>query len=488
MASLTAALATALAFGVAPQLAHAATKSLSVAPGSSTSVRATKTTRTSSIAQATFYAPAASPAYLGIQLRNDGVRSGYRAKASVNDGSVSVSISRVADSSETALASVSTGLTVKAGAKVYVKAAAVGSNPVRIYVKAWTTSTKISGWQLGYTDYSSERIVRSGKAYLWAYLGSDAGSATAVKYTSVKVKSYSVAKAKKTKVGASYSSQTPSNSASETPQPTPTPTPTPTTGSTGFPTAATTGVVAGSSLTRHDGDITVTTDGTVLQDMDIHGFVTVKAKNVVIRNCIVRGGKQKGYQVGLITDYGYDNLLIEDVDVVAEYPSVYFDGIKGWDYTARRVHVVGNVDSVKIHGDNVTVEDSLLENTTYYASDPAQNGGATHNDNIQILTGKNIKITGNTIRGATNFAILGGAEQGAVTLTASDNYLDGGWCTVKLQVKNGNSETAKVTNNTFGPNRSVSSCPFTAYPAVSLTQSGNRFEDGSAVIPLIKVS
>mgnify|MGYP000937882300 CR=1 FL=1 len=59
---------------------------------------------------------------------------------------------------------------------------------------------------------------------------------------------------------------------------------------------------------------------------------------------------------------------------------------------------------------------------------------------------------------------------------------------MKLQVKNGNSETAKVTNNTFGPNRSVSSCPFTAYPAVSLTQSGNRFEDGSAVIPLIKVS
>jgi hypothetical protein len=46
-----------------------------------------------------------------------------------------------------------------------------------------------------------------------------------------------------------------------------------------------------------------------------------------------------------------------------------------------------------------------------------------------------------------------------------------------------------VTNNKFGPNRVVSSCAFTAYPAVSLTQSGNTFEQtGAAVTPLIKVS
>ena len=165
------------------------------------------------------------------------------------------------------------------------------------------------------------------------------------------------------------------------------------------------------ALTRHDGDITVTQDGTVLRGLDIHGFVNVKAANVKIVDSMVRGGKAKGYATGLITNYGYPNLLVEDVSVVAEYPSVYFDGIKGNNFTARRVHVVGNVDSIKIHGDNVTVEDSLLENTTYYASDPYQGGGATHNDNIQILSGKNLTITGNTIRGATNFAILGSPSQ-----------------------------------------------------------------------------
>jgi len=168
---------------------------------------------------------------------------------------------------------------------------------------------------------------------------------------------------------------------------------------------------------------------------------------------------------------------------VADHPSVYFDGIKGNNFTARRVHVVGNVDSIKIHGDNVTIEDSLLEDTQDYASDPYQGGGATHNDNIQILQGKNLTITGNTIRGASNFAILGSATQASVpNLEVRGNWLDGGHCTVKLSILNGYGLTATVTDNKFGPNRKVQSCAFTAYPAVNLTARGNVYEsDGSPV-------
>jgi hypothetical protein len=255
------------------------------------------------------------------------------------------------------------------------------------------------------------------------------------------------------------------------------------------PSAATTGVPAGISLKRHDGDITVTTPGTVLDGLDIHGFVTVKAPNVTIKNSIVRGGRDSGYAVGLITNYGYDNLVIDHVDVTAEYPSVFFDGIKGWDFTARNVHVVGNVDSIKIHGDNVLIENSLLENTVDYANDPAQGGGPTHNDNIQILQGSNLRIVGNTIRGASNFAILGGAEQNNVAVTIDGNWIDGGHCSLKLQVKAGWTQQATVTNNRFGPNRAVASCPFTSYPAVSLTQSGNVMElTGAAISALLLVS
>ncbi len=91
------------------------------------------------------------------------------------------------------------------------------------------------------------------------------------------------------------------------------------------------------------------------------------------------------------------------------------------------MRIVGNVDSIKIHGDNVRVEKSLLENTTRYASDPYQAGRPTHNDNIQIMKGRNVTIWSNTIRGAQNFAVLGSANIGDTpNLVIRGNWLDGG--------------------------------------------------------------
>ena len=149
--------------------------------------------------------------------------------------------------------------------------------------------------------------------------------------------------------------------------------------------------------------------------MDIHGFVIVKAANVKIIDSVVRGGKSQGYATGLITNYGYSNLLVEDVSVVADHPSVYFDGIKGNNFTARRVHVVGNVDSIKIHGDNVKVEDSLLENTVSLRQRPVPGRlGHPQRQHSDPVRRKNLTITGNTIRGASNFAILGSASQASI--------------------------------------------------------------------------
>ena len=51
-------------------------------------------------------------------------------------------------------------------------------------------------------------------------------------------------------------------------------------------------------------------------------------------------------------------------------------------------------------------------------------------------------IQGNTIRGTTNFAILGGGDRGDIpNLVINGNWLDGGHCTVKLQILNGWHET-----------------------------------------------
>lgn len=251
------------------------------------------------------------------------------------------------------------------------------------------------------------------------------------------------------------------------------------------PTAATTGVPAGTPLVQYTGNITITREGTVLDGMDIHGFVNVKAKNVTIRNSIVRGGVATA-ATGVITDYGYTGLLISDVTVQPEFPSVYTDGIKGNNFTAVRVHVNGGVDTMKVHGDNVHVVDTLLENTQYFANDPAQNGGGTHNDNIQILYGNNITIEGTAVRGATGFGILGAADVADTNLVVKNNWLDGGWCSMKLQALNGHTETATTTDNKFGPNHGAKNCAFQALPGVNLTDSGSVWEADGTPVTIIR--
>ena len=455
---------TVLSAGVAVLLAPsnadaASTGTLALSPGhsASASVAGSFADATGS---ATITVPSARPAYFALQFRATDAGKGYRTRARIlEDGTVWVGFSRVTGGKETLLLSKATGVKVSAGQKLTIEGSVTGSNPVALSVRAWVAGSTKPGWQQTYKDTSSARITAAGPVRLWGYLSGAASGFASVAFSGATAGGVST-----------------------------TPRPAPTTGTSaiGKPSASTTGVPTGTSLTAHYGNITVTKDGTVLDRMDIHGFVNVKAKNVRITNSIVRGGKANGTATGLITDYGYAGLVIENVDVKAEYPSVYFDGIKGNNFIARRVHVQGNVDSVKIHGDNVTVENSLLENTTKYASDPAQGGSATHNDNIQILYGRNLNIRGNTIRGATNFAILGAASRGNTpNLVVTGNWLDGGHCTVKLQVLNGWSETATVKDNKFGPNRVIKNCQLQVYTAVHLTASGNVMElTGAAVSPL----
>ena len=129
------------------------------------------------------------------------------------------------------------------------------------------------------------------------------------------------------------------------------------------PNARTTGVPRGTVLKVHHGNLVVKKAGTRLDALDIHGFVIIKAPDVTISRSIIRGGRHPHHAIGLVTNYGYPRLLIQDSLLQAAFPSVYVDGIKGSDFTARRVHVIGNVDSIKIQGNNVRIERSLLENT-----------------------------------------------------------------------------------------------------------------------------
>src|SRR6266699_3118051 len=56
---------------------------------------------------------------------------------------------------------------------------------------------------------------------------------------------------------------------------------------TGFPTADSTGVPSGTTLTAYTGPMTITTDGTVIENKIINGGLDITGANVTIRNCII---------------------------------------------------------------------------------------------------------------------------------------------------------------------------------------------------------
>jgi hypothetical protein len=401
--------------------------------------------------------------YLGLQFRSSSEGSGYRTRVTIDpSGVVNAGFSRIQNSREYLLLNQPVGVTVKPGDRLNIEGSVTGTSPVALKVRAWVGGTK-PNWQKSYSDTSSSRITSGTAVRAWGHLSSGAStSSVSVPYGPVGTTSTTTATTTNTSTTTTTRAVTSSGSK---------------------PSASTTGNVS-SSLRRHVGNITVTKAGTVLEKMDIHGFVNVKAPNVIIRDSIVRGGRAGG-NIGIITNYCYDRLLVQNVYIKPAYPSVWIDGVKGWDFTLDRVHVVGGVDNVKIHGDNVTIKNSLLENTDYYSRDPNQGGRPTHNDNVQILRGLNLVITNNTIRDTTNFTVLVGAEQGNVTLNLSSNWLDGGHCTVKLQNRTGRTQRSTVNHNKFGPNRKVSKCIIQARNGVNVSATGNKMESGGRSVSIL---
>jgi hypothetical protein len=247
-----------------------------------------------------------------------------------------------------------------------------------------------------------------------------------------------------------------------------------------------TGVPAGTKLTQHDGDLVITTAGAHFDALDVHGFVVVKAPNVTITRSYVRGGPATSAR-GLITNTTptATNLVVEDTTLIPDQPSVYQYGLKGSNFTARRVEVAKGVDSVQIHGDNVVVEDSWLHDNSYFASDPYQGNGPSHNDGVQVLGGQNITIVGNVITGAQNAAMQVTQDYATTSrLRFDDNWVNEGTCSVKLNNKGEPARLGPVTmsGNRFGRQTSIAGCPILRTSLTDLTASGNVWEDTGAPV------
>ena len=266
----------------------------------------------------------------------------------------------------------------------------------------------------------------------------------------------------------------------------PTTPPAPPTSTTG-PNASNTGVPAGTTLSRRDGMVLLTTPGGVYSNLDIHGRVRVMAPNITLKNSIVRGDASSTF--GSLVDANYPganhtNFTLMDSELVPEYPSYFQDGILGHDYTVIRANIHGSVDAVKIVGNNVKVQNSWLHDTTFVNAPT----GPTHNDGVQVLVGSNILIQGNRIERNDNSGMQVTQDRGAVTgLQFLNNWGDGGGCTVNLAHKPLPTMSGiTVSGNRFERHTRVANCAIVSGPSTALTASGNTWVDNGQPVAITR--
>ena len=216
----------------------------------------------------------------------------------------------------------------------------------------------------------------------------------------------------------------------------------------------------------------------MIEGLEIHGIITIKAPGVIIRNSKIVGGATAG-TAGLINNVvSGHSFTVVDSELVAETPSPWWNGIMGSNFTAERLDIHGVVDPIRVMGNNVTVRSSWLHGNTYWASDPLRNGQPTHDDSIQIQAGSNILIEKNRMENAHNAAIQITQDTSRATLAnirILDNYLQGGACTVNL-ARTPSPINPEVSGNLFGPERQYSHCALIAPTSNAPVLSRNTWE------------
>jgi hypothetical protein len=287
--------------------------------------------------------------------------------------------------------------------------------------------------------------------------------------------------------GAPSASASPNPTASGTKSATPTPskrsTPKPPSAPrTGKPATANTGVVAGTQLTVVRGNQTYSSNGQVVSGKDFHGYVKVTGSGITFKDCIFHGGTPSGNGALLDTEDG-SNTVVEDSEFVPLHPAATIDGVWTKSTKLYRVNIHGTVDGMKA-GPNTLVQDSYIHDTSWFASDPNQGGGATHNDGIQAFDGvSGITLRHNTIDMSTSKDPNAALQDSASNVTVDNNWLDGGGCTLNFADHGSALPGLVVTNNRFG-RHSGFQCPILLSNLLSLAKnSANVWVDTGSPIP-----
>lgn len=202
----------------------------------------------------------------------------------------------------------------------------------------------------------------------------------------------------------------------------------------GFPNASNTGVPSGVALTP-SGPLTVTTNGAVIDALDVTGCIDVRASNVTIKNTRVRyAGGCSGEVVHVSSG---TNLTVADSELDGQRRSDCGESIGYSNYTVIRTNMHHCTDGPRIGGNaTIVIRDSYIHDLSDLPGD--------HGDGIQCYQGTGpVTIQHNTIQGAMNAAFMT-ADYCSGTLAFDNNLLFGGGFTFRLY-----DNTATVTNNVW---------------------------------------
>ena len=256
------------------------------------------------------------------------------------------------------------------------------------------------------------------------------------------------------------------------------------------PEADNTGVAPGTALSTVSGNQTFgsSSDGKTISGKEFHGYVRVTGSNITFRDCIFRGGTPSGNNALFDSSDSSGPITVTDSEFVPAHPAATIDGLWLKNTTVLRADVHGSVDGIKADSNSV-IRESYIHDMQWFADDPNQGGGETHNDAIQILNGSGITIDGNNLATAgkdPNSAIQITQDFGPTSdVSITDNWADYGGCTFNFAHKVGNSMTiGPVTGNRFGRHQSFSGCAILISTKTRLTKnSGNVWADSGDPIP-----
>lgn len=223
-------------------------------------------------------------------------------------------------------------------------------------------------------------------------------------------------------------------------------------------------------------------DGAVLENFDLQGQVSVTGSNVTIRCGRIRTGAAYGI---VATRNGGESFTARGVEIEGVSASGSNSAGVGpyGSWTLDRVNVWRFRDGIKL-GSNQTVQYSWIH-------DLWKVDGA-HNDGMQSVGGRNVRIIGNNIEGpwrqSTSALILGAGTGGFLEdYVISGNRLSGGGYTVYIGGKDGNPtpQNIQLTNNTWvrGSNSYGYLSTRLNWPANDggAVISGNVYDDGTPI-------